>query len=297
MLPNWETITTPDLLGRVLNRQYYRFTNSTGYNSSGTDIFEEDWDTLLVLDGCRYDLFAEKSSLPGQLSTRESRGAATQEWLKANFDGRELYDTVYVAANPMFHRHQDIFDLQLHSVIDIWDDVWDDDLGTAPPDAVAKAVIDAHEECLNKRIIGHFIQPHYPFISDDAVVHASVDNDKINIWNELIRKTSDHQPADVIDSYRANLEPVLKSVKSIFEVIQGRIVVTADHGNMLGERATPIPTPEWGHPPGVYTDRLVDVPWHVYENGKRGETIAEKGEHEDATHENVEERLADLGYV
>jgi len=30
---------------------------------------------------------------------------------------------------------------------------------------------------------------------------------------------------------------------------------------MFGERASPIPIQEWGHPEGIWTDKLVKVPW------------------------------------
>jgi len=52
--------------------------------------------------------------------------------------------------------------------------------------------------------------------------------------------------------------------------------VTADHGEMLGERHEYIPIREYGHPAGIWSDLLTTVPWHVYTNGERKETVAER---------------------
>jgi len=78
----------------------------------------------------------------------------------------------------------------------------------------------------------------------------------------------------------------------------GKTIVTADHGNMVGERAFPIPFREWGHPRGVYTPELVDVPWLVYERGppddQRGDSRRSRRIADDDV---VVERLRDLGYA
>lgn len=36
----------------------------------GTFVMEADWDNLLILDGCRYDVFAERNDIDGDLSRR-----------------------------------------------------------------------------------------------------------------------------------------------------------------------------------------------------------------------------------
>jgi hypothetical protein len=73
----------------------------------GIDIFEQDWDNLLLLDVCRYDAFEELNGIVEDLRPVTSRVSATPEFLRGNLRGRELHDTVYVTANPMLHRHAD----------------------------------------------------------------------------------------------------------------------------------------------------------------------------------------------
>jgi hypothetical protein len=81
--------------------------------------------------------------------------------------------------------------------------------------------------------------------------------------------------------------------------LQGKTVVTADHGQMIGERSAPLPVTDYGHPPGLYTEQLVKVPWLIYENGPRREITADAAASEDAdvSEEAVQDRLADLGYL
>jgi hypothetical protein len=86
--------------------------------------------------------------------------------------------------------------------------------------------------------------------------------------------------------------------------LPGKSVVTSDHGQLIGERGFPVPFKEYGHPNGIYSEELVKVPWHVYQNGKRKGIIAESPEK--ATYETkdsdeldakTEEHLKNLGYL
>ncbi|CQR52106.1 MULTISPECIES: hypothetical protein [Haloferax] len=79
----------------------------------------------------------------------------------------------------------------------------------------------------------------------------------------------------------------------------GRTVVTSDHGNMIGDRAAPVPIREWGHPPGIYTKELVTIPWLVHDNGERREIVSGESVATDAavSSDVVTKRLENLGYV
>jgi hypothetical protein len=96
------------------------------------------------------------------------------------------------------------------------------------------------------------------------------------------------------------LEVVLPAIETLIKQVNGKHVVTADHGQALGERSFPIPMREWGHPPGVYIDELINVPWLEYQNNSRREIVMEPptGSSAEEIEQNVvRDRLADLGYV
>ena len=89
-------------------------------------------------------------------------------------------------------------------------------------------------------------------------------------------------------------------VERVIENVRGKCVVTSDHGQMFGERLFPIPVRAYGHPLGLYSEELVKVPWHIFEDGSRREITAEKrsGTTDAETNEELaRERLRDLGYL
>lgn len=92
-------IRDPYLVLREINAIYHRLGNSGDYNEEGIDIFNKDWDNLIILDACRADIFEQEVDLPGEFKTKQSKASKTKEFIKANFTDRTLHDTVYVAGN------------------------------------------------------------------------------------------------------------------------------------------------------------------------------------------------------
>lgn len=294
-------IRNPKLFFREANRKYYTLFGEGEFNTEGTDILSEDWDNLLILDACRYDMFESKSNLPGDLSHRLSRGSNTTEFLKANLNGNDLSDTVYVTANPQLHRNSDKINASFHHVVPVWQqEGWDAELGTVLPETMNKYAKQASVEYPNKRLVVHYIQPHYPFLSETTEAdkgHINDPQNKLNVWN-LLMNGSLKQEQQVIKAYHENLDEVLPAVEALLTELQGKSVVTSDHGNMLGERAFPFPIREWGHPRGLYMEELIKVPWHTYQNGTRKDIKAgPQTNWKDDPNETVEERLEQLGYT
>jgi hypothetical protein len=297
-------MSNPTFFLRYANRLYHRRLNSRQQNAAGTAIFEEDWDTLVILDACRYDMFEQHAELPGRLEHRYSKGSATTEFLRANIPGRDLRDTVYVTANPQFYQHQDELLVEFHEVINIWKEAgWDEEYHTVLPETVTEYAQDAVEEYPNKRLLVHYIQPHYPFIGSqtefDKRQLVDTDGRERNVWYQLMTGTLDVDRETIWQLYANNLERVLPHVEELLTTVEGRTVVTADHGNMVGERAFPFPIREWGHPRGIYTEQLVRVPWLIHDNGPRRDIVAGQSEStaEDVEDETVADRLKHLGYA
>jgi len=293
-----------------VNRWYHSDFGRREYNRGGVDLFDADWDNLFILDACRYDTFGKLHELPGDLSKRESRASTTPEFLRANVPGRDLSDTVYVTAQPQIHNHDDI-NHSFYRVVDVWRDSWDAELRTVSPETVAEAAVAAHEQYPDKRLLVHFLQPHYPFIGETGQEHfdysgigldnpAGSDEDAKKFWDTVGTNVND-VPEDIVwQAYEENLEAVLPHVERLMTELGGKTVVTADHGEMIYERAWPVPVTINGHPGGLYTPELVEVPWHTYTHGERREVTAEPPEQrrlDDVQDETVEQRLRDLGYA
>jgi hypothetical protein len=232
------------------------------------DVPASDWDNLLILDACRYDLFAAVCDLEGDLTRVVSRGTGTNEFLRANFEGGAFGDVVYVTANPHLHFR----DARFHDVIPLWDDHWDDDLDTVPPEAVSEATLDAHERYPNKRLLVHFVQPHYPFIgeagrrlADSLGEFRGFLEDSRPIFRHLA--AGDVDTETVWNAYRENLEVVLPAVDRLADALPGKTVASSDHGNAFGEWGV------FGHG-GPPVPALVDVPWFVFPVAERKEIVS-----------------------
>ena len=306
LLQRLEGNDTPDARAvvRETNRLYFSLGNQRGYNHSGIDVFAEDWDTLIILDACRFDAFAARSDLPGRLGSRESRGSMTPEWLRANFAGRDLTDTVYVTANSQFAAN-DGFGATLHAVISVWGEgfeVGTRDIGALPsPETVTQEALAAAEEHPRKRLIVHYIPPHRPYLSPTA---KPIDSKlkAVELPGEIRRNPA--VTRDLIRrAYIENLDIALEEARELIETLPGKTVVSADHGELLGESLPPLGLSQYGHPGGIYCEPLVRVPWHVHTNGDRPEIVAEAPDrergHDDkmSNGRDIEQNLADLGYI
>jgi len=202
-------------------------------------IHETNWDVLIILDACRFDYFIKVNDIEGYLIQAYSPATCTVEWLKRVFNG--YYDVTYISGNPivnsvgvpiMGYRAKDHF----KRIIDVWDFGWDNELSTVPPWNINKYAL----KYIDKKMIIHYMQPHGVYIGEpklifrkrgtphdvafgDIYVVEKIRRGELTV--ELLRK-----------AYEGNLRLVLKYVKELVEKLpHKKIVVTADHGELLGE--------------------------------------------------------------
>ncbi|MCK5415392.1 MAG: hypothetical protein KAJ35_08420 [Thermoplasmata archaeon] len=247
-------------------------------------VMDEEWDYLILLDACRLDLFQEV--VDPEAPSVISGGSNTREWMQWNFD-RDCGDVVYVAGNPHFATTNLVKTLgrsPFADVVEVWDHGWDETLRTVPPREVTKGAMKALAKYPHKRIIVHYNQPHHPFIADPELL--SIDEGTFNklegglwsgkrnqtIWYATRRGWVSKKRA--WEGYRRNLELVMTEVGKVVDVVHGRVVVTADHGNAVGESYI------YGHPRGLRIPSLVNVPWYVIKEEERGppDVASEAGE-------------------
>ncbi|ELY48526.1 alkaline phosphatase family protein [Natronolimnohabitans innermongolicus] len=287
-----------------VNSRVRRALNALDGTDDGFDAIAADWDNLLILDACRYDLFEARNPLEGDLRAVRSKGSDSWEFMEANFAERALHDTVYVTANPHVY---ELPDDTFHAVENLLETRWDEDAGTVQPEAVVEEAIAAHERYPDKRLIVHFMQPHFPFLGPtgrtfDHMGIEELDADERseapNPWFGLIYDgTVDAET--VLTAYRENLDLLFPHVERLLESLGGKSVVTADHGNLIGERGFPIPMRMYGHPRGLDRDEVRTVPWLEVEGADRRRTVAEPPQKSATASDEdvVEDRLSALGYV
>jgi len=270
-------------------------------------VMDEEWDSLLILDACRYDLFAERHDLPGELRKVTSAGSQSLEFMERNFADETHHDTVYVTANPFTTRlDEGVF----HRVVDCFADDWDEELGTVPPEAVVEAARTAHERYPDKRLLVHFMQPHYPFIGErgrdldtggvtgHVTGQAKTDEPTDSIWDRLADGDPDVSTEEAWAAYAENFDLVQEHAADLAATLDGKTVVTADHGNLFGERQWPVPVRRYGHPSELRVPELVEVPWHELPTDERRTVTADPPEATDeVASDTVRDRLDNLGYA
>lgn len=283
-----------------LNRIYHTKRSGPEYNRSGIDVFDEEWDNLIILDACRFDYFADSTEFEAPVERRESRGSTSREFIRGNFSDRALHDVVYVSGNRWFMQLRDVINSEVHAYRDVERDFHVDrldddksDVGYVPrPETVLNSAVEAAEEFPNKRLIIHLMQPHKPYLGPKS--------DQFTYDGGLRSTMAASSATDEVlrEAYQDTLEITLDLVASTLDSIDGRTVITADHGELLGERLRPIPVRWYGHLEGMYVPELVDIPWQVVKEGPRREIRADPPEEmAEVDEENVEDTLRALGYV
>jgi len=275
---------------------------------SPTDIMAEDWDNLILLDACRYDIFKNVSGLEGRLESRISAGSMSKEFIEKMFTGRKLHDTIYITANPFF---TDIDDDVFHTIISTFDE-WDEERQTVMPQSMVDAVITANKQYPNKRIIAHFMQPHQPYIGDKAYkIRSEIEKksenwgfnnpveenkeDKISMFDAARHGDMNVSKEDIREAYCESLEITLENVVDLTEKIDGKTILSADHGELLGERVHLFA--RYGHPAELWRRELRIVPWFIINSAERRDTKTDPPEQYDtAKKEDIDERLRALGY-
>jgi hypothetical protein len=297
-----------DAIGLKTNRWYHRRFSE----NNGIYVAAEDWDNLILLDGCRYDLFEAVHQLDGTLSAVKSRGSTSVEFLEENFKGGTHHDSVYITANPYAHK---LNGNEFHRIYDLVESDWDEAEETVLPERVVDRTLKTAKSHPNKRLISHFMQPHYPFIGElgNQIAHrgyaqknstngADADTGggyraNYTVWGKLQYNLDGLTKEFVWEAYKENLEIVLDHVTQLIERLDGKTVITADHGNLVGERLSPVPVKGYGHPGYLRKDELVLVPWMELEYDSRREIVAESPAEDTDQPEVDKEKLEALGYI
>ncbi len=240
----------------------------------GFSIFSEHWDNLLILDACRFDFFSaeiQRRQISGNLSYKLSRGSMTEEFLIKNFTENYYSNIVYVTANPFVDL---VLKEKVYKIIPVWKYAWDKYLKTVPPYKVCKFALKAKKKYPDKKIIIHFMQPHYPFIGFSFKKETGISemvsaiNNKnrcwmdIDIWDLFFDGAITIE--DIISGYKQNLKIVMNAVEDLIKNLDGKIVITSDHGEAFGEKLHRlVPLKVYGHPRRVKIKSLIKVPWFV----------------------------------
>lgn len=237
------------------------------------NVLDEDFDLLIVLDACRYDLMAgigDEYEWAGDI--RPYRAASSsQEWIIRTFMERRsslpyvLYDIWRDQTDPdLYAKHFDTRPLDDVSYItwnlfspmldggsfNHFEEVWryQSRGEIVEPNDVTDRVISHMRSANHDRVVAHYQQPHLPFRTDlEPDISGSV-------WELYQSGKLGHD--EIWEAYEDNLRWVLDDVDILLENVDAdHVALTADHGNALGERG------HYGHFPYTNNDGMKIVPW------------------------------------
>lgn len=283
------------------------------YDAKQTNVYERDWDLLLILDGCRVDTMQEVSKeyefLPDSVPQITSVAGGSPKWLANTFTEEwreEIRETAYISANP--HTRRVLGDKmdglftevggpedrlsEFEYFAPVWETHWDTDLETVPARAVTDQLIRYYRNEPARRTIVHYMQPHFPSVPDPIGGGMDIDNEahwnSDDVWT-LIQE-GNVSVDDAYESYVENLRYVLDDVELVLSNIDAdEVVITADHGNAFGEWR------EYSH--GMSCVGAVrNVPWietSAHDTGNYTPSSEETSQKESSS---VEEKLRALGY-
>jgi hypothetical protein len=301
----YNTVSVSRLISLRLNSKI----QSHFYDFDCVDLMNEDWDNLIILDGCRYDIYQSVISeyddllYPNTLTDTFSPGSSSPETLTKAFSADTHHDTVYISANPFTSTiPQETFHATHDLVND--DNYWSNQKKTVTPEVMKQAVVDFSDKYPHKRVIAHFMQPHHPFLGESSGeiqfnrgVYGERDKQfNTDPWmNAYLSTQVNHEK--LLTAYRENIELALPHVMEVIDTLEGKSIITSDHANLIGDRGYPIPVRGYGHPNDIVSKKLRQVPWHEFPSKNRKKIIEDSPiglSHDEQP--KISNRLTQLGY-
>jgi hypothetical protein len=244
---------------RNINKLY--FPVSIYLNSKlhlGTNIFDIDWDCLIILDTCRPDalkIVANEYKFIDSVESYWSVGGDSWEWM-ANTFSINYIDTIkktgLYTSNPNAktvieynlmknHGGEDVHrrkvkslrkygQFELVSAADFADyeyliRSYDNEFGYPTPRQVTDCAINADRNMNLEKLVLHYMPPHGPYIVDDP-------GNDFETPNQRPPEFSNSNKDDIWQAYLNNLRWGLNEIELLLENIsRKKVVITADHGH------------------------------------------------------------------
>lgn len=289
---------------------------SSSWLPHGVNVFDREWDVLVILDACRADAMNQMASEYEFLESGTSAwsmGSATREWVAHTFTADnldEIRNTALVTANsssrwalqdeaepdwPEFSKRFTRWNTVDPEDFAEFDEVWrygskNPFTGTVMPYAVTDRAISTWRSTSADRMIVHYLPPHQPYGNRALSENRPLTGSESNPWATLKNGTPREE---VYRLYLDELRFGLDSVRTLIEDIDADdIVITADHGEAFGEFGL------YAHPM-IPIPALRRVPWIETGGAGRQEyepTLTPPAADDDNLASEVEEQLEILGY-
>ncbi|WP_141212960.1 hypothetical protein [Halorubrum sp. Ea1] len=282
----------------------------------GTNVFDREWDLLVILDACRVDALrevADEYGFIGEVGSMTSVGSTSFEWMNHTFDNEHketISRTAYVTGNTYTQRvlaqdgdtgHAAMpFGPRMYDVVgpdgfgyleELWkaelsdDSDWvigyDDEKRRSPHHTTDRAIAAGRTVDADRHMV-HYMYPHDPFPLAEPELFEPFDP----------LRAGDVSKDVVWERYLDNLRFVLDEVEILLENFDADdVAITADHGEAFGEYGF------YRHVIGCPLPCMRHVPWvettasdtGTYESEAPDSTVGKTASEKD--------RLEQLGYL
>lgn len=278
---------------------------------------KQDWDVLVVLDTCRFDMMqkfltsdADEWATEAILDSMWSVGSCSYEWIDRTFTPDvPTEETALLSGNPFTAKtrpHTTNIPLDEGDFALLWE-AWRSEWGangipTIPPRPLTKSTVATwrqRNELGVKRVVTHLMQPHFPFLQcpdfgPQQNMAGLPDREGTGEDDSIFERgrQGEYTRQELWELFYGNLLEIAEDIRLLTQNIDGDVVFTADHGNGLGEWGV------WGHPSGALTPEVRRVPWVSVEasDERTLDGKLSRNSDEDMSTEDIDERLAALGY-
>jgi len=248
-------------------------------------VIDKEWDILILLDACRYDYFKRVNPYHGVLTQFDQGCIGTKQYMQMNFQNRDCSNIVFINHLISFKKWLD--ERSFYKVIYVDKVYWDNNFGAVFPEPITKVALEAIKKYPTKRFVVHYQQPHLPFLDRGREIVKLRTKKEIEYTNNIIGAIAkylnrmknifppipfwyleklfgknagigeiffDEGWDGLKKSYTYNINRVLKAVEEIVKLKNKKIVITSDHGKVIGEYL------QFSH--GFWKHKLVTtVPW------------------------------------
>lgn len=285
----------------------------------GTNVFDKDWDALVLLDCCRVDALREVTDEYDFLNTVgaiTSVGSTSAEWVAKTFTTgyrSEIENTAYVSANlhpetvlqekrytyphterPMQGIGFSVVDPEDFLVLEqVWKHAPDEyrPYGAILPEYVTDRAINVARAHEPDRLIVHYIQPHQPYDVNALRDGREPREHEAQPWRYLRENGGEEVFRQVWEAYLDQLRFVLDDVAVLLRNIDAdTVAISADHGEGFGEWGV------YGHPQAAPSPYVKRVPWALTSATDSGE-YQPRFEPDERKPNELDEQLEALGYA
>jgi len=280
----------------------------------GRNVYDAEWDLLIILDACRVDTLrevADEYHFIDNVDSVWSTGSQSAEWLANTFRQpyqEEIEETTYISGNGfsgtiLEHGNRPPanntipIDISSWSVVDsgtlkslneVWRTDSDETYGSVLPEPMTNYTIEEGRYGNAERIITHYTQPHLPYVG--RAYREGREATEVEDRGYELLEDGESSREEVYDIYKETLRWVLDDVEELLENIDAeKVVITSDHGEAFGEGKA------YGHPEGFPHPVVRKVPWvetSASDQHTRDPDIAT----DSSVEKDIKEHLRDLGY-